>query len=212
MFRLASASLCALMFSTAAAGAVCSGAISTTIKGYGEAGTDYQGAIKVLNDCVYPYDGSSREVNTIYGFATTGYFDYKFTKATSVGSFSLTADGDDDYTLSFYDTLSSGTPTVTRTVAGARGQTTVGLKTYASDPTRSGTYVASLALAVPVTAAYVRVTASRGDGRFAIGEAEFYVPSAAAPEPTSWALMIVGFGTIGSAARRRRVLRTIAQA
>ena len=45
-----------------------------------------------------------------------------------------------------------------------------------------------------------------GDRAFVSGDVAFTLNGGAVPEPGSWALMILGFGTMGTALRRRRAL------
>ena len=48
---------------------------------------------------------------------------------------------------------------------------------------------------------------SRGNGSY--GARGSFVPTAAIPEPASWAMMILGFGAVGYSIRRRRVAHAL---
>ena len=48
-----------------------------------------------------------------------------------------------------------------------------------------------------------RIRGSAGDGFYGVGEVQFFNNSAV-PEPSSWALMIGGFGLLGATLRRTR--------
>lgn len=198
MLRLALAALPALMLADAAVAAP----IPTQIGTNGEEGTDYFGSTDLLHDGVYPADGTFYQTNTVYGFGTTTYFDFIFRAARSVGSFNVTVDNNDNYTLAFYN---GANLLATRTILAAQGNVGGGVETFSSDPSLPGNYLSTLALTTPVTATFVRITASGGDGAYSIGEGEFFAPaaSAAVPEMATWAMMIAGFGAVGFAMRRQ---------
>lgn len=195
MVRFGLAVLSALTLTTAAVAAP----LPTQVVASGTEGVDYFGSTDVLNDGVYPPDGTNYQTNTVYNFTTGTYFDFIFRRALSIGSFNVTVDNNDDYTLSFYN---GSTLLTTRTILSSQGNVGGGVETFSSSPSLPGNYLSTLALATPITATDVKITASGGDGRFAIGEAEFFAPASAVPEAATWAMMLVGFGVVGFAMRR----------
>jgi|GEM_PF-995770 len=57
----------------------------------------------------------------------------------------------------------------------------------------------------PFTTDFLRFTATSGDNYYSVSEIQAFGHSASAPEPGAWALMILGFGGVGWAMRRRGV-------
>jgi len=81
----------------------------------------------------------------------------------------------------------------------------VTLNGHAFDMTPNGQHEGGFILDLPVTSGMQTLVVkgtSGGNGSFA-GTISFELASPA-PEPTSWALMIIGFGGMGAALRRRR--------
>lgn len=58
-------------------------------------------------------------------------------------------------------------------------------------------------LAAPITTDRLRIRAYGGDNYFGIGEIQGFVANRGVPEPSTWAMMVLGFGVLGAAARRR---------
>ena len=176
--------------------------VTTTVTSNGVSGTDFGGSLSVLNDGVYPPNGTLYTTNTVSNFASSIYFNFAFTSPTSIAKYNLNVDNNDNYTVTFYN----GASTVgTYTILASDGVVGSGVETFTSSTTLPGTYLSSLALTTPVTADHVRITASVGDGLYSIGEAEFFAAPAVpgVPEPAAWAMMIGGFALVGAAVRRR---------
>lgn len=169
----------------------------------------FAGNIAVLNDGIYPPNGQNYTIETVSNYASSTYFQFGFGGTRSVSAFNLTVDNNDDYTVTFYD--SGNVAVASRTVSTNQGVVGGGVETFCSTVNCAGagvggTFLANLAIASPIQANYARIFSSAGDGLYSIGEAAFYetAPGAAVPEPTTWAMMIGGFGLAGAAVRRRR--------
>jgi hypothetical protein len=55
----------------------------------------------------------------------------------------------------------------------------------------------------PFTTDFLRFTATSGDNYYSVSEIQAFGALAGVPEPAAWALMILGFGGVGAAMRRR---------
>jgi hypothetical protein len=190
----------------AAASAHATTPIATTVSANG----GYVGSLAVLNDGVYPPNGQFYQTDTVSNFGNT-QFTFDFGGLTSVGSFNLTVDNNDDYFVSFFDGATQiGTSKI---VPGASGTVNGGVETFASDPSLQGTYLPTLAIAGNgIQATSARIFATGGDSLYSIGEVAFFAPSAgdsAVPEPSTWALMLFGFGAIGAAMRKSHQTRRL---
>ena len=164
----------------------------------------------VLDDGAYPPNGQYYTTDTVSWSDPAQIFQFGFGPAlVSVGSFNLTVDNNDDYDIFFYNGLTAANLVATRTISAVQGVVPAspgGVETFSSSPTLNGTYLANLSFVTPIQARRVIIQARGGDGFYSLGEAEFFTPAAiggAVPEPAAWTMMIVGFGGIGCAMRRR---------
>lgn len=199
--RVATMLMPALAMVAAGAHAQLATTVSTNAPG------SYGGSLGLLNDDTYPPDTTQYRIDTVYDFPATTYFDFTFTGGlSSIGSFNVNVDNNDDYTISFYN----GTMLITsRTILASDGvvsESRGGVETFSSSVLRSGTFLTNLTLLTPVQATFARVGAANGDGRYGIGEAAFFAAlPGAVPEPAAWTMMILGFGLIGAFLRRRYI-------
>ena len=197
--RFVSGALPAIALAATGAGAQ----VTTTVTSNGLPGVNFDGSLGVLNDGVYPPNTTYYTTNTVSNFASSIYFDFAFGGPVNIGSYNLTVDNNDDYTIAFFN---GATQIASRTILASDGVVTPGqggVETFSSSPTLAGTYLPSTALFSPLTVTNVRLSASGGDGLYSIGEAEFF-PAAisAVPEPATWTMMMLGFGLIGLGYRR----------
>jgi hypothetical protein len=107
--------------------------------------------------------------------------------------------------------LGSGTVTTSTTVVGSPTDvdfTSVFINGTSATITRlgAGAFEVAFANMVPITAGILNTLTvngvSRGGGAYG-GQLSF-IPTAAIPEPATWAMMLVGFGMVGAATRYRR--------
>ena len=118
-----------------------------------------------------------------------------FTRASDLSSFSLTSI---DVATAF-----SGGSATSLTIQGFLNNVltgTVSISSLGQFQTVSGSAFG--------TVDYLVFDGTGGDGGFELDNAVFGAVTAAVPEPASWALMIVGFGMVGGALRRRASLAT----
>ena len=111
------------------------------------------------------------------------------------GNFSLVASNDP--TFATFTTVASGTLT-----AEAQG-TPLSAQTYASSSNGLFRYVQFRATSV---AAQTNGGAGYTYSAYGLNELRVFDAAAAVPEPAQWALMIGGFGLVGAASRRRRLV------
>ncbi|WP_185965035.1 FxDxF family PEP-CTERM protein [Glacieibacterium frigidum] len=127
---------------------------------------------------------------------------YAFVQGLSTLSQSFTATATSSLTLSWLDanrTNNGGQQSYTVSISG--GASTIDLGTYTSG---FGSFVARTSspfLAVSGTTYTLTFTGLSAEDRTSFIDG---VALAAVPEPATWGLMIVGFGMVGFAARRRR--------
>jgi hypothetical protein len=116
------------------------------------------------------------------------------------------------------DGLGSGTVTTSVTDLGSVNDldfTSVTINGFAADITKTqqGRFEVAFINNVPIVAGelnrLVVTGVSRGNGAYG-GQATF--TPAAVPEPATWAMMIMGFGVVGYAMRRRRTAVRFSQA
>ena len=120
--------------------------------------------------------------------SVTSYFDFSESFA-SIGVFSVTA-----------ATLPNSTVTLVELLTGALVPITT------AGPATHSVTLTSGALAANTTYRF-RYTVNLGSAGNVSGNAAFYP----VPEPATWAMMLLGFGGIGFAMRRRRGQQTLAQ-
>ena len=111
------------------------------------------------------------------------------------------------------DGMGSGTVTTSVTDLGSASDvdfTSVFINGVAAEITRTagGAFEVAFVNSVPIVAGELNRLVvngiSRGNGAYG-GQATFAPLSSAVPEPATWAMMIMGFGVVGYAMRRRRV-------
>ncbi len=113
-------------------------------------------------------------------------WEVQLNQAYTVNQFLVQADDNDSYLLEYWD--------------GAAWQSAFAIPFSANGPglrTRdSGVFAA-------ITTDRFRFTATGGDNYYSVSEIQA-IQAFAVPEPSTWALMIIGFGLVGNALRRRR--------
>jgi len=184
---IAGAAIAASLATSAAAAT-----ITTTVSATGA----YNGALSVVNDGVFPANGSNYDSvqNVTFGAGfggTPAVFTFNFARSILDG-FLATVDNNDKYIFEFFD---GATLVNTASILGSEGSVGWGVETFSRSLSN-------------FAATSVRVSTSAGDGRASLGEFQLTgtaVPvSGAVPEPATWAMMLLGFIGLGGAVRRRR--------
>ena len=171
-------------------------------------GGSYAGSLAPLNNGTIPANGSPYNTSEeVHDYTTDTVFSLDFGKAVTITDILATVDHNDDYQFAFFDFSKGGNgsnlPVKTLTILASDGSVTSGVETFASFTGPNITTLASLQSA-PIVATTVNVYSLRGDGKYGIGEVQFFSStSSAAPEPAAWITMIGGFGLVGWALRRR---------
>jgi len=75
-----------------------------------------------------------------------------------------------------------------------------------------GLVTRSINLSSPITTNEFRIYANGGDGFYAVSEFQAFGTLSAVPEPATWAMMLLGFGMVGFAMRKRNVRTTVGYA
>lgn len=157
------------------------------------------GDLVVLHDGVFPTEGTSwTDVSTVNwtGFGTS--FTLDLGQVYVVSALDVSVDNNDDY-LFEYSLDGSSWATLAKALA-AEGNVGWGLDTMSSDPA-SAAFVAGLGIAQPVSARYIRASATAGDSLNSIGEIQISgVP--VVPEPATWSLVLAGAAVVGVSKRR----------
>jgi hypothetical protein len=144
---------------------------------------------------------------------------------TFSGAFKNTGIAAGDFTDTFTftlpaDGLGSGTVTTSVTALGSVNDldfTSVTINGFAADITKTagGAFEVAFINNVPIIAGQLNRLVvngvSRGNGAYG-GQATFTPVNSAVPEPATWAMMIMGFGVVGYAMRRRRTAVRFSQA
>lgn len=162
---------------TAGAGELPTAGLATAYAGYG------YGIINSWTDNSHTIDDSGR-----YDFLRL-----EFSKAVTLNSVSLAAFGDTDAWVSYGSTATKMTSGSGWTSFIGNGNNYVG-----------GTSNRSFNPAVNTAATVWLIGAGRGTGSDDSFKLSSIGVTAAVPEPASWAMMIIGFGAVGSAMRRRK--------
>lgn len=177
------------LFGTVAASAA---DLSTTVTATGS----YNGDLAVLNDGIVPANGSNYNTSDKVSFTSTpASFLFDFGGQVSVEGLLANVDNNDFYTFQFFN----GADLVGMLNIGPdEGSVNFGVETFNR-------------LFGPLTSTSALVTASGGDNLYGIGEVQFQgsALTAAVPEPATWMMMLLGFGVVGAAARRRTRLALI---
>ena len=172
--------------STAANATITLGAMGSSCTGAGcAAGTT---TATIVNNATIP-NTMTFDTTNVSGTSNTGYFDFMESYA-SVGIFTVGAATIPNSTVSLVELL-TGSPLV---LVGSAGPSPNTLTWTSGNLTAGATY-------------RFRYTVNMGSPGNISGNAAFY----AVPEPATWALMLLGFGGIGLAMRRRRRSGALAQ-
>ena len=166
-----------------AAGPICYKPVSS--------GTPYAGSLAPLNDGIVPANGSAYNTGAeVHDYPATVVFSLDFGKPVTIGDILATVDNNDDYRFDFFDFSKGGNgsiaPKLRLTIQRSDGVVAAvpgGVETFASFATPGATTLPSLKFA-PVVATTVNVYTSGGDGRFAVGEVEFFAPPPSVGRPS----------------------------
>ena len=116
----------------------------------------------------------------------------------SVNGIIASVDNNDDYTFSFYNGN-----TLEETYTYPAGAGNVQVSPGGDQNFNTHTAYGSPPSFTPVNATNVVVSALNGDAEYGIGEVEFSGTAAAVPEPSTWVMMLLGFGLVGCWLRKR---------
>ncbi|MGO8737797.1 PEPxxWA-CTERM sorting domain-containing protein [Rhodoblastus sp.] len=181
-----------------ALGSAQAGVIPTTVTATG----NYGGSLSAINDGYFPSDYTYWQTNSVYfgpGVSTgpTATFNMSFGGLYNVTGINAAVDNNDDYIFSFYN---GANLVETYTYPASAGDVTASQGGQQNFSTITGYGGPPVFTAVDAT--NVIVTAANGDNLYAVGEAEFI--GSAVPEPSTWALMLAGFGGLALAGRRKQ--------
>lgn len=175
----------------ALAAALCAAAgsaanIPTTVSATGS----FSGDLNALNDGIIPANGSVYDAADKVSFTSTpASFRFDFGGLFNIDGLLATVDNNDQYTFAAYNGANF---LGNLHILPGEGTVGFGVETFS--------YTFS-----PLAATHFIVTATGGDSRYSIGEVQFSGNAlGAVPEPTTWALMIAGFATVGGAIRRKK--------
>jgi hypothetical protein len=123
---------------------------------------------------------------------TTDYIDVALSGLATIDSFTVQADDNDSYLIQYLD-----------------GSNWVDAATIPSVPSY-GLVTRSVTLSTPITTSAFRITAGNqaGDGYYGVSEFQAFGSLNGVPEPSTWAMMLIGFGMVGFAVRKRSNVRT----
>ena len=154
-------------------------------------GTPYAASLAPLNDGAVPANGSAYNSGAeLHDYPASVVFSLDFGKPVTIGDILATVDNNDEYRFDFFDFSKGGNgsiaPKLSVTIHGADGSVAAppgGVETFASFATAGATTLPSLKFA-PVVATTVNIYSSGGDGRFAVGEVEFFAPPTGIGRPS----------------------------
>jgi len=159
------------------------------------------GDLAVLHDGVFPAEGTAwTDVSTVNwtGFGVS--FTLDLGQAYELSALDVSVDNNDDYLFEY--SLDGASWATLAKANASEGNVGWGMDTMSSDPT-SPAYVAGLNLTQPVSARYIRASATAGDSLNSIGEIQVSgVP--VVPEPSTLAMVLAGAAVVG-ACRKMRV-------
>jgi len=113
------------------------------------------------------------------------YYSVFLTSTFTINRVVVQADDNDNYQLAYWD------GSAWQDIFNAAAVGGFGLQTRDSG------------IIAPFTTNGFRVTMTGGDGYYALSELQAFDTSGAVPEPATWAFMIMGFGAVGGAMRRK---------